>query len=177
MKWSRRPGKGDWERKVRPTRFTHLSPLPCEGRWVSFGIGRSVWTLHKAPLLGAAFSHYKAPQNHRARLISSSGRVMHSHRHTTELESKAESVCTEKAERVELWVFLPCPEDPGQAPKMIAYSNRCQICDLRRRFSFGTRDQAWSLKSIYVAEFIKVKKDRESFWHRHQKGNGVCPTQ
>ena len=24
---------------------------------------------------------------------------------------------------------------------LIAYSERCQICDLRRRFSFGTRDQ------------------------------------
>ena len=23
--------------------------------------------------------------------------------------------------------------------------------------------------------FIIVKKDRESFWHSHQKGNRVCP--
>ena len=37
---------------------------------------------------------------------------------------------------------------------VIAYGKRCQICDLqRRRFSFGTRDQAWSLKSFRVAEF------------------------
>ena len=37
---------------------------------------------------------------------------------------------------------------------VITYSERCQICDLRRRrFSFGTRDQAWSLKSFCVAEF------------------------
>ena len=29
----------------------------------------------------------------------------------------------------------------------------CRIHDLQRRFSFGTRDQAWSLKSFCVAEF------------------------
>ena len=36
---------------------------------------------------------------------------------------------------------------------MIAYSEQCQICDLLRRFSFGMRGQAWSLKSFCVAEF------------------------
>ena len=37
---------------------------------------------------------------------------------------------------------------------VIAYGKRCPIRDLqRRRFSFGTRDQAWSLKSFCVAEF------------------------
>ena len=37
---------------------------------------------------------------------------------------------------------------------VITYGERCQICDLqKRRFSFGTRDQAWSLKSFCVAEF------------------------
>ena len=41
----------------------------------------------------------------------------------------------------------------------------------RRRFSFWTRYQAWSLKSFCVAEFYwSRKRDRESFWHRHQKG-------
>ena len=44
--------------------------------------------------------------------------------------------------------------DPGQAPKMIAYGEWCQIPDLRRRrFNFGTRDQASSLKSFCRAEF------------------------
>ena len=35
---------------------------------------------------------------------------------------------------------------------VIAYSKRCRICDLQRRFTFGTGDQAWSLKSFRVAE-------------------------
>ena len=35
---------------------------------------------------------------------------------------------------------------------LIAYSEHCWICDLQR-FSFMTRDQAWSLKSFCVAEF------------------------
>ena len=31
---------------------------------------------------------------------------------------------------------------------LIAYGEQCQICDLRRRFSFGTKDQAWSLRAF-----------------------------
>ena len=36
---------------------------------------------------------------------------------------------------------------------LIAYGERGWIRDLWRRFSFGTRDQPWSLKSFCVAEF------------------------
>ena len=36
---------------------------------------------------------------------------------------------------------------------LIAYGKRYCILDLQRRFSFGTRDQSWSLKSFCVAEF------------------------
>ena len=58
---------------------------------------------------------------------------------------------------------------------VIAYREQCWILDLwRRRFSFWTRDQAWSLKRFCVAEFyLSMKRDRESFWH--QKGDGECP--
>ena len=59
---------------------------------------------------------------------------------------------------------------------LIAYGEPGQICDLWRRFSFGTRDEAWSLKSFYVAEFYYSKKrDRESVCHRHQKGDREWP--
>ena len=38
---------------------------------------------------------------------------------------------------------------------VIAYGEWYWICDLQsRRFSFGTRNQAWSLKSFCVAEFV-----------------------
>ena len=44
----------------------------------------------------------------------------------------------------------------------IAYGERCRIRDLwRKRFSFGTRDQAWSLKSFCVAEFYSSEKGTE----------------
>ena len=36
---------------------------------------------------------------------------------------------------------------------LIGYGEQCQIPDLQRRFTFGTSDQAWSLKSFCVAEF------------------------
>ena len=45
---------------------------------------------------------------------------------------------------------------------LIAYGERCWICDLwRRRFSFRTRVQAWSLKSFCVAEFYSSEKGTE----------------
>ena len=44
---------------------------------------------------------------------------------------------------------------------LIAYSQQCQILDLpRRRFSFRTRDQPWSLKSFCVAVLLKYKKEQ-----------------
>ena len=62
------------------------------------------------------------------------------------------------------YIFIPCPEDPRRASKMIAHSERCQICDLWRRFNFRTRDQAWSLNNCkcYVldnrdSKYIKEK--------------------
>ena len=98
-------------------------------------------------------NNYKALWNLRAGLITCFAQGM-SFIHTAHWRvSKAENMYTEKAERLELWVFLPCPEDPGQALKMTAYGEQYWICDLRRRFIFGTRDQAWSLKSFCVAEF------------------------
>ena len=105
---------------------------------------------------GAAFSHYKAQWNHRAGLIPCFMQsVPFIHISTRKsLASKAENVCTEKAEWLELWVFLLRPENPRWASKMIAYGEWCRIRDLqRRRFNFGTRDQAWSLKGFYIADF------------------------
>ena len=69
---------------------------------------------------------------------------------------------TEKAESLELWVFLPCPEDPRQGPKMIAYGERrtITICDLQRRFNFGIKDQTWSLRAFVWQVLL------QSFWHR-----------
>ena len=46
-------------------------------------------------------------------------------------------------------------------PELTSYSEWCQIRDLRRRFSFGTRDQAWSLKSFCEAEFYWSEKGTE----------------
>ena len=40
----------------------------------------------------------------------------------------------------------------------------------------GPGDQAWSLKSFCVGEFYySMKSNRESFWHRHQKGDRERP--
>ena len=44
--------------------------------------------------------------------------------------------------------------------KVRAYNEQCQIRDLWR-FSFGTRDQARSLKNFCVAEFYSSEKGTE----------------
>ena len=65
------------------------------------------------------------------------------------------------------WIFIERTNAEAEAPVLWppdaksqligkdadAYGKRCQICDLQRRFTFKTRDQAWSLKSFRVAEF------------------------
>ena len=38
---------------------------------------------------------------------------------------------------------------------LISYGERCQICDLLRRFNFGTRDQAWSLKRFCISQSVQ----------------------
>ena len=76
-------------------------------------------------------------------------RACHSGTKSQESRSRA----PEQSERLELRVFSPCPEDPD-GPKMTVRPEKGWIRGLqRRRFNFGTRDQAWSHKSFCVAEF------------------------
>ena len=49
MKWSKRPGKADQERKVQSTSFAHFWLLPLQGCWVSLGIDRLVKNPIKLP--------------------------------------------------------------------------------------------------------------------------------
>ena len=88
--------------------------------------------------------------------------------------SKAENLFTEKAER-QLSVFLLWPEDPGPAPKVMAYGEQCRIHDLRRRFSFRTRDQAWSLKSFCVAVLLRYEKGQRKVLTQTSEGGWECP--
>ena len=46
--------------------------------------------------------------------------------------------------------------------EMIAYGERCQIHDLWRRFSFGTRDQAWSLRSLVRQKLLQWKETEKA---------------
>ena len=58
---------------------------------------------------------------------------------------------------------------------LITYSEPCLIHDLLKIFSFGTRDQACSLRDSVWQKYSKVNKDKESLWHKHQKGNREYP--
>ena len=45
----------------------------------------------------------------------------------------------------------------GSLP-LIAYSKRCQIHDLRRRFSFRIRDKAWLLRAFVLLQWKRTGK-------------------
>ena len=64
------------------------------------------------------------------------------------------------------WVSPQSRSSATQPPLLVSFSWRswtspqddslcewCQFSDLWRRFCFRTRDQAWSLKSFFIAEF------------------------
>ena len=78
--------------------------------------------------------------------------------------------------RILKWVAMP----------LIAYGEWCQIHDLwSRRFNFSTRDQAWLLKSFYIADysvqFSSVQFSRsvmsDSLWpHELQHARPPCPS-
>ena len=58
---------------------------------------------------------------------------------------------------------------------MIAYGEWCQIPDLQRSFNFGTRDQAWSLKSFCVAVLLKRKREEKTSDIDIRRGIGSAP--
>ena len=40
----------------------------------------------------------------------------------------------------------------------------------RRGIQSGASEEAWSLRAFVWQNILKYKRDRQSFWHRHQKG-------
>ena len=84
MEWSKRPGKGDREKKVQSTCFAHFWSLLVQGCWVSLGIGRSVYKPQQGSHLGVCLQSFQGtakPQS-RAHHLLCLGHVIHSHKHT-----------------------------------------------------------------------------------------------
>ena len=154
-KWSKRPGKGDSEGKVLSTCFAHFWCSPCKdvGCLLALAGQYKYKLLIRFPFGGLPSVITRNRETAEQGSMLASCRAYHPFIQAHRRVSKAENLFTEKAER-QLSVFLLWPEDPGPAPKVMTYGEQCRIHDLRRRrISFGTRDQAWSLKSFCVAEF------------------------
>ena len=50
------------------------------------------------------------------------------------------------------------------------------IFGLQRRIQSRARDEAWLLRVLCNKVLLKYKRDRQSFWHKHQKGGQKeCP--
>ena len=61
------------------------------------------------------------------------------------------------------------------AKVLIAYGEQCQICDLQRRFSFGTKDQAWSLRAFVWQRLYYSDKGERKLLTQTSEG-GWSPT-
>ena len=60
--------------------------------------------------------------------------------------------------------------------KVVAEPHKnARVLGLRRRTQSRARDKAWSLRALCNKVLLKHKGDRESFWHRHQKGAETVP--
>ena len=78
---------------------------------------------------------------------------------------------------------LPSPNCPPDNHKFISYIERLLLNTRRCRDSWLPEEknsilgQRWGLitQSFCAIEFLKYKRDRESFWHRHQKGQKEYP--
>ena len=54
--------------------------------------------------------------------------------------------------------------------------NDARILGLQRRgIWFRASDEGWQLRAFCVLKLLKHKRDIESFWCRHQKGQKECP--
>ena len=158
-KWSKRPGKADQKWKFSP----HASPISGHSCHRDVGCLLALAGRYKPPkslpFWGLPSATMRSGETAEQGSSLASCRACHSFTQAHRRVSKVENVYTEKAERLELWVFLPCPEDPGRALMMIAYSEWYQICDLWRWFNFGTWERhSWSLitQELLCSNCIKV---------------------
>ena len=99
----------------------------------------------------------KGPSKHDASLSQDAGHVWKADRTGSQEPSwrrlRAEQVqCGEDGDLAELQ-GEPGLRNGWARGRLVAHGDQCQIRDLWRRFSFRTRDQAWSLKSFCAAEF------------------------
>ena len=149
---SQRPGNDDRERKVQSTCFARFWLLPSKGYWVSLGIGRSVKTPIRLPLLALPSVIMRHWETEEQGSMLPSHRACHSFTQAHHRFSKAQQkMCSLREQRTRapsiLTLSWRIPDGPPRW-KIVCESRRQDSCPRRWRIQSGARDEAWSLRAF-----------------------------
>ena len=170
MKWSKRPKSLTKKEEFSPHVFPFLvGPRREVGCLLAF----ADWC---KPLTGFCHKLNEITVEPESRVphLLLSGCLIHSHKHTTELVKYSRThVCAENKE-LGLQASLPCPEGSRKSPqderlllnkKMLGF-----LASGGEEFNLGLETRLDQSELLCNKVLLKYKGDRESFWHRHQKG-------
>ena len=157
-KWSKRPVKGDRERNVQSTNFTHFWPFTLQGCWVPLGSGRSVFILPtKLPLRlpSVITSHQKTTkqgttlahdQFHSSFMLLSHTQV---HCRVSEIQQKTSSKYP--------YLVLKIPDEPPIWKFAAASHMLCwDLWPLEKRNSIQGQRQGLTTWGFLCSSFVKV---------------------
>ena len=139
--------------------------------WVPLGIGR--WYKPPTGFCHKPYEVIAEPQS-RAPQLFCTGSVTHSHKHTVELVKYSRKHVLQENKELELQVSLPCPEGSRMSPQ----DERLLLNDKMPGFLVsggddynpGPETRLDRSELLWNKVLLKYKGDRESFWHRYQKG-------
>ena len=81
----------------------------------------------------------------------------------------------QQTQETQVW-SLSQEDSPEEGERFLLNEKMARILGLwRRRIQSGARDKAWLLRALCNKVLLKYKGNRESFWHRHQKGAERVP--
>ena len=163
-------GKFDWDWRVRSTYFAHFcSPNRGVGCLVALAGQRK-------PLPGFCHKLYEIttePENRAPHLLHA-GCIIHSHKHTVELVKYSRKWVHYENKELELQASLPHPEESQMRSQderlLLNHKRHWDSWPLEEKNSIWGQRQGLITQSFCVIVLLKYNRDRESFWHRHQKG-------
>ena len=174
-------GKFHWERRVQSTGFIYLWPLPWRRYTVPLDISRSV----SSPDRVSAISHMRTPWNRRSghsscfALAWASLSINHTQAYCRVSKVK-QKMCLLGEQRTKAlsvftlsWKILD--EPPRWKVAATSHKWRWDSWLLEKNSILGQGRGMIAQSFLCNKVLLKYKRDRESFWHRHQKGAERVP--
>ena len=169
--------KFDWERRVWSKRFDHFWSVP-EG---DIGYLLALAGRYKPPTRFCHKLHEVAMESQsRAPHFLGTGHFIHSWKHAIELVKYSRKCVHKENKELELQAPLPCPEESWMSPqdeRLLLNHKKMPgfLASEGEEFNLGPETRLDCSELLCNKVLLKYKRDRESFWHRHWKGDGECP--